>query len=203
MTPRVVRLDASHLASAAALLARAFRDSPLNRRVLGRRAPLARLRANAHGLRAALPAALAHGLVTGVLADAALAGVLVAAPPPGGPFPAPPLLRRLRSALGQGLAASRRWAALDEDLAAWRLAESHWRLASLGVEPGLTGRGLGAALLSEWLARVDRDALPARLETDDARNLPFYARAGFVVAEEIELHGVPVWLMRRSACRIQ
>jgi ribosomal protein S18 acetylase RimI-like enzyme len=203
MTLRVVPLDAAQLPGAAALLARAFRDSPLNRRVLGGRGPAARLRANARGLGAALPAARVHGLVTGAWADGVLGGVLVAAPPPGGPFPAPPLLTRLRTVLGQGLAVAGRWAAVEEELAGWRLGEAHWRLASLGVEPALAGRGIGGALLSEWLARVDRDALPARLETDEPRNLAFYARVGFDVAEERALLGAPVWLMRRAPRRIQ
>lgn len=202
-TLRVLALHTAHLPGAAALLARAFRDSPLNRKVLRGRGPAARLRANARGLGAALPAALDHGLVTGAWADGALAGVLVAAPPPGGPFPAPSLLPRLCSVLGQGLAVAGRWAALEEELAGWRLGEAHWRLASLGVEPVLAGRGIGGALLGEWLARVDHDALPARLETDEPRNLAFYARAGFVVAEERALFGAPVWLMRRPARRIQ
>jgi GNAT superfamily N-acetyltransferase len=185
------------------LLARAFRDSPLNRKVLGGQGPVARLRANARGLGAALPAALAHGLVTGAWADGVLAAVLVAAPPPGGPFPPPPLLLGLRSLLGQGLVVARRWAAVEDGLAAWRLGEFHWRLASLGVEPALAGRGIGGALLAEWLARVDGEALPARLETDEPRNLAFYARAGFLVAEERALFGAPIWLMRRPPRRIQ
>ena len=38
---------------------------------------------------------------------------------------------------------------------------SHWYLGLLGVAPEYQGRGLGGALLGDFLARVDRDQAPA------------------------------------------
>jgi hypothetical protein len=36
------------------------------------------------------------------------------------------------------------------------------------------------------------------LETDRARNVPFYERAGFRVTEQASVLGVPCWFMRRT-----
>ena len=58
-------------------------------------------------------------------------------------------------------------------------------------------RGVGAALLSRWLAGVDRDAMPAYLETDSEGNVRFYERAGFSLDGEISILGVRAWRMKR------
>ena len=57
----------------------------------------------------------------------------------------------------------------------------HWYLPWFGVEGGQQGKGLGGALMRNCLAFVDRDHLPAYLESPNARNLPFYERHGFEV----------------------
>ena len=41
-------------------------------------------------------------------------------------------------------------------------------------------------------------AAPAYLETDAARNLPLYERAGFEKTRELRVLDVPVFIMRRS-----
>lgn len=59
--------------------------------------------------------------------------------------------------------------------------DPHWYLPWLGVRPELRGKGLGAELLRQCLAEVDRTSLPAYLETSNPRTLPFYERHGYVV----------------------
>jgi GNAT superfamily N-acetyltransferase len=59
-------------------------------------------------------------------------------------------------------------------------------------------RGVGAALLSRWLAGVDRDGMPAYLETDSEENVRFYERAGFSLEGEISILGVRTWRMKRA-----
>ena len=61
----------------------------------------------------------------------------------------------------------------------------HYYLAVLGVEPGLQGRGFGAALIEPVLSRCDRDGTPAYLESSKERNIAFYERHGFRVLEEL------------------
>jgi len=178
------------------VLARAFRDSPLNLAVIGS-SPERRLRANLHGARALLPVACAHGLVLAARERGAPRGLLVATRPFGWPLPAPTLRVHLRRVLGQGLRVVRRWGLVFEALARVHPREPHWYLATLGVDPEAQGRGVGSALLARWLEGVDEDALPAWLETDRQANVAFYRRAGFEVARRTEVLGTTVWCMGR------
>lgn len=76
----------------------------------------------------------------------------------------------------------------------------HWYLWLLGVAPDRQGHGYGSALLQPILARADEAGLPCYLETQTERNVTFYQRRGFEVAETGPLPGVhlPVWHMVRS-----
>jgi hypothetical protein len=56
---------------------------------------------------------------------------------------------------------------------------------------------VGAALFSHWLAGVDRDDMPAYLETDSEDNVRFYERRGFSLDGETSILGVRVWRMKR------
>jgi len=78
--------------------------------------------------------------------------------------------------------------------------EPHWYLATLGTDPDHQGRGVGSALVQPVLARADEEGMPAYLESSKERNVPFYARFGFEVIEE--LHSAPenptIWRMWRE-----
>jgi ribosomal protein S18 acetylase RimI-like enzyme len=69
--------------------------------------------------------------------------------------------------------------------------EPHWYLPLIGVDPALQGHGIGTELLRHSLARVDRDRLPAYLESTNPANVPLYERHGFEVLEAIEVGDVP------------
>ena len=81
--------------------------------------------------------------------------------------------------------------------------EPHYYLQVLGVDPAAQGRGWGSQLLKAGLAVVDRDRMPAYLETMNETNIPFYQRHGFRVTGELRLAltGHPVWFMWRDAIR--
>lgn len=181
---------------AAEVLARAFRDSPLNVAVIGPD-PARRMRANRLGAMALLPVAVARGLVLVAREGGATRGVLVAAPPFGWPLPPPPLRAHLRRVWGQGLRVARRWGLAFEALARIHPRAPHWYLATLGIDPLVQGRGVGTALLTHWLAGVDADALPAWLETDRQANVAFYRRAGFEIERRTEVLGTTIWCMGR------
>jgi ribosomal protein S18 acetylase RimI-like enzyme len=85
-----------------------------------------------------------------------------------------------------------------EALGALHPVEPHWYLGTLGVVAPARRRGMGAALLSRWLDGVDRDGVPAYLETDSERNIRFYERAGFSVEGEASVLGVRTWRMKRA-----
>lgn len=75
----------------------------------------------------------------------------------------------------------------------------HWYLPWFGVEGAQQGKGLGGELMRNCLAFVDRDRLPAYLESPNARNLPFYERHGFEVTGVSQAGACPpVYSMLRS-----
>lgn len=192
-------LVAAERPAAVYLLARAFRDNPLNVAVIGGGDPGRRLRANRHGMQALVPVAQAHGRALVLRRGGSPVAALVAAGPGLRCLPPPPLWSRLRCLAGQGLRVARRWSEVFEAVSALLPPEPHAYLGPLGVEPAFQGRGLGSALLAHWLADADRQGLPAYLETDARANLRFYARAGFEVAGEASILGVRIWRMRRPA----
>jgi GNAT superfamily N-acetyltransferase len=80
------------------------------------------------------------------------------------------------------------------------LPEPHWYLMILGVDPPYQGQGIGGALIAPTLARADEARFPCYLETAKERNLVFYRKHGFEVAEEQALAGTgpKVWMMIRQ-----
>ncbi len=179
------------------MLARAFRDNPLNRTVVGP-SERRRLRCNEAGMRAQLGPALARGEVLAARdGEGAIQGVLVGVPPGAWPLPLPALGARLRLLWRQGVGVAGRWATVARRLEDVHPIVDHAYLATLGVAPEQAGRGVGTKLLGAWLAGVDAAGVPAYLETDEARNVPFYTRAGFEVVRELSVLGVAVHALER------
>lgn len=57
--------------------------------------------------------------------------------------------------------------------------QPHYYLSLLGTHPSHAGRGTGMALLAESLARIDREWMPAYLESSNPANNHRYQRHGF------------------------
>lgn len=202
----VAPIDRRGQEAAVGVLARAFRDNPLDLAVMGsgagEREARRRLQSVTHGMRAGLRSARAGGCM---LLGAHLpgekrhpAGVLLAVPPGGLPLPPLPLLAHLRSILGQGFRVAACWGEVYAALEGLHPPEPHWYLSLLGVDPPRQGLGVGGSLLDHWLESVDRDRMPSYLETDREENVSFYSRAGFAVHEELQVLGAPIWCMRRT-----
>lgn len=195
---QVAPLARADLALAADVLARAFRDNPLNRAVIGEDSAR-RVRANQAGVRAYLPLALERAHVRAAREQTALLGVLVATRPWRWPLPPPGPVGLLRLLWGQGFRVARRWSEVSRELRRHHPGGPHWYLATLGVEPERWSRGAGRALLADFVARVDAEQARAYLETDRPELAGFYGSVGFAVRDEIEVLGVPVLLMERPA----
>jgi ribosomal protein S18 acetylase RimI-like enzyme len=195
---RVGPLAASELDLAAGVLARAFRDNPLNRAVI-QAGEARRERANRAGVRAYLPLAHERAHVAVARGEETLLGVLVATPPWRWPLPPPGPLGMLRLLFGQGFGVARRWSEVSRQLRAHHPGQPHWYLATLGVEPSCWGCGAGRALLADLVLRIDADATPAYLETDRPELERYYRSAGFEVRERVQVCGVAVLLMERPA----
>jgi ribosomal protein S18 acetylase RimI-like enzyme len=78
--------------------------------------------------------------------------------------------------------------------------EPLYYLSHIGVMPERQGEGMGTALMRDGLAPVDRDGVPAWLETSKAANVTYYGSFGFrTVADEDAPEGGPhIWFMRRD-----
>ncbi|EOM76448.1 GNAT family N-acetyltransferase [Rhodococcus rhodnii] len=63
----------------------------------------------------------------------------------------------------------------------------HWFLSAIGTGRSARGGGFGSALLRSRLEVVDRDAMPAYLESSNVANISYYERFGFEAYDEIEL----------------
>jgi ribosomal protein S18 acetylase RimI-like enzyme len=75
----------------------------------------------------------------------------------------------------------------------------HWYLAVLGTDPAHQGSGIGSALIRAVTDRCDEQGLGAYLESSKEENVPYYARHGFEVREQIAVgDGPSMWLMWRN-----
>ena len=198
MSAVVAALPAAGDRAAAALLARAFRDNPINRAVFGPR-PERRLRATRAGMEVFLPAVRrAGGSLMAARVAGAPVGVLAGVPSEAWPLPPPGPGALLSVWWHQGPRTVARLGRLAEELDALRPPGPHWILALLGVEPSVQRTGVGRALLGRLLAEADRSGRPVWLETDRSENVAFYAAAGFAVHETVVLEGVAVVRMVRG-----
>jgi ribosomal protein S18 acetylase RimI-like enzyme len=196
LVPSIGPLAAEERLRTVDVLARAFRDNPLNVAVVGAGRPRRRLRSNAFGTRTLLPVAETHGEVWVARRDGRVVAALIGTPPNAYPLPPPPLAARLRCLAGQGWRVSRRWAEVFQVLDRLHPVEPHWYLGTLGVDPDHQRSGVGTALLRHWLAHAADQPSCAYLETDLRENVRFYEREGFAVERETRIFGVRVWCMR-------
>jgi ribosomal protein S18 acetylase RimI-like enzyme len=70
-------------------------------------------------------------------------------------------------------------------------AQPFFYLAFLAVAPRLQGQGLGSALLTATLKRIDGRAMPVYLENSNPKNKRLYERAGFFARCDIAPPGAP------------
>jgi ribosomal protein S18 acetylase RimI-like enzyme len=114
-----------------------------------------------------------------VNADASAAAVWI---PPGGTELSPAQERQLEPLLDDllGRECARR---VIGTIGAFERAHphtvEHFYLSLLGTDPAHRGKGRGLALLSETLASVDAQEMPAYLEASNPANVRLYERYGF------------------------
>ena len=90
--------------------------------------------------------------------------------------------------------------AFFDEIGKYHPREPIWYLAMIGVDPARQGLGLGSAMLSHALERVDRDGKPAYLEASTTGSRDLYARHGFEVIGTIQAADSPtMYPMLRKA----
>ena len=196
-THRTARLEVSQVDRAAATLARAFRDDPIQRYVIPDDARRARLQQWILG--ALVRYCLPYGEVR---ATPDLSGVACWMPPGSSMTNLWGMLRSgmALAPLKLGPAALGRFMVLSAYMDATRgrvVPVPHWYLSATGVEPPRQGQGIGGALLDPVLARADAGGLPCYLETQSERNVRFYEKRGFRVSNVGTVRGLRVWAMLR------
>ena len=70
--------------------------------------------------------------------------------------------------------------------------EPHWYLPMIAVDTMRQNLGIGSRLMELALKRIDKDGLPAYLESSNPRNISLYRRFGFDVVGEIRVADSPV-----------
>ena len=196
---RELRLD--DLFVAADLTARSMRDNPLNVAAFG--SDLARRKERMRRMfRIVLPTTHRKGLVLGAFDGAVLVGLAGTMPSTScqpGSGEKLLLLPQMIGAVGfSGLARLVRW---TERWATHDLAEPHWHLGPVAVDPHLQRKGIGTALMIEYCTRLDRANAVGYLETDKAENVKFYGRFGFQTIVQAPVLNIPNWFMRRAPSR--
>jgi ribosomal protein S18 acetylase RimI-like enzyme len=81
--------------------------------------------------------------------------------------------------------------AVFEQMGGYHPHEPHWYLPLIGVDPACQGKGIGSRLLEHALQQVDRDHLPAYLESSNPANISLYQRHGFEVLGQIQAGSSP------------
>ena len=194
---RISTPDRSERRALVGVLARAFRDNPMNVRIHGPD-PERRVRANAAGLRSLVldfPDRVESRVLT---YESSILGGFVLARPGQYPLPRPSLRRQIECLFLQGRSAMTAWSEVTAGLPDHRPTEPHWYLAVLGVEPAWQGRGVGAALLGEIDRLIGERPAPLCLECDRPESVAFYRAHGFEVEAEGSVHGVTCWCLRTA-----
>lgn len=189
--------DAKDRQALLGVLARAFRDNPMNRALHGP-APGRRVRANRAGLKSLVLDAERAAISRVIRHEGRVAGGWVALPPGLHALPGPAWTRQVGCFLHQGARAMDAWGRVAQALGALRPVADHWYLAVLGVEPALQGRGFGGRLLDGLISLAARPAAPIYLECDRAASVRLYRSRGFTDRDEIRVYGVRCWCLGRG-----
>jgi len=179
------------------VLARAFRDNPMNIEIHGPN-PNRRVRANRAGLCALVLDSQNKAAVRVIKHENQVVGGFVATPPGHRGLPRPSLSRQIGCFWHQGARAMLRWGEVSRGLARSRPDLAHWYLAVLGVDPEYQGRGLGGRLLEALFKLVGGGPTPLYLESDRPESVRFYRGRGFEKRAERVVHGVSCWCLGRG-----
>jgi GNAT superfamily N-acetyltransferase len=192
------KLRRAELGEAANLLGRGMCDNPANVRVFGITDAERRARALERFFGPVLAGLHQRGVIYGAFREGSLVGVCGMARPT---FCRPTVLEKFgivpSVVFGTPAGTALRVMTWAGEWARRDLAEPHWHLGPVAVDPQLQGQGIGTAMLTAFCSRVDDLSMLSYLETDKYENVRFYRKLGFDVVAAAEVLGVPNWFMSR------
>jgi GNAT superfamily N-acetyltransferase len=186
---------------AGVVAARAFHNDPFFEFIAPR--PLQRARGLSVFWRSQISCLGDKGAIYGARrSDGRLVGVAAWVKPGGYPLPVPAQLRQGAGALWALYQRPRALVDGSKYLLAIDKAHikvPHWYLELLVVDPAVQRSGIGGLLQQTEMSTADKEGLPCYLETQNEDNLPYYARFGYEVDEELKpvTNGPSLWTMHR------
>lgn len=81
--------------------------------------------------------------------------------------------------------------AILEALEEYHPKENCWYLPLIAVDPAYQGEGIGSQLMKRAIEAVDKDRLPAYLESSNPKNMTLYMRYGFETMGQIKIGNAP------------
>lgn len=86
-----------------------------------------------------------------------------------------------------------------EQMSKYHPKEPHFYLPLLGTDPLYQGQGFGSALLEKMVKKLDKEKIPAYLESSSPQNIPLYEKYGFKTIGEVQSGLSPtLWPMLRQ-----
>jgi ribosomal protein S18 acetylase RimI-like enzyme len=193
-------LRRAELSEAARLLGRGMRDNPINARAFGASDAGQRGRAMTRFFGPLVRGLYRRGTILAAFRGETMVGVCGMAPPGRCQPGALEKLSLLPTVVfGTPVGTTRRIMRWGGEWARRDLAEPHWHLGPVAVDPDSQGHGIGGAMLADFCARMDGRGALSYLETDKSENVRFYEKFGFAVVAEGEVLGVPNWFLTRRA----
>jgi len=186
--------------AAAALLGRAFRDTPAYAAILPHLSEDARAAAVVRVKRRLTAAAVRYETAQALWVDDRKAAVALTCAPGQYPHRSLAFARHALACATTGWRGVGNFIRTHAYLTGRHPREPHQYLFVLGVEPELQGKGLGSTYLRALSERADAAGLPCYLETDNPTSVTLYRRAGYAVLSEEDVVGVAglhLWTMRR------
>jgi ribosomal protein S18 acetylase RimI-like enzyme len=190
-------LHTDELPAAIRLLARGFRDEPLQVASLGpdperRRQRLLVLFAAMFGIMNGQTPLVA-------LEGGSIVGVTGVAPPGTCQPTVAQLLKYVPALAPMGLPSLVHTARLNRSWGQVDPREHHSHLGPLAVDADMRGRGIGSQILGHYCRQLDDASLMGYLETDSEDKVRLYERFGFEVIREQQVIGVRNWFMVRQS----
>jgi GNAT superfamily N-acetyltransferase len=138
--------------------------------------------------------------ITGVEIDGRLVAVACISNPERPDWPES--LQRLFAQFEEnvGPAAWERFGQYGELTEKYAVAEPHFYLIAIGVDPAEQGKGYGRLLLDDVqrLSESHPTSTGVALDTETHSNLALYQHCGYQITAQSDLDGLPIWFLFRS-----